>query len=216
MRLIVLGAPGAGKGTQAKLLSERFNVPHISTGDIFRSHIKNRTPLGIKVNEYIESGKLVPDELTIKIVKDRLAEDDCKNGFILDGFPRTIPQAEYLDKALEEMGVSLSAVLNIYVPDEQIVKRLTGRRVCLKCGSSYHVLYNPPTTENVCDNCGSNLIQRDDDKEETVLRRLEVYHEQTKPLVDYYSRKGLLVTAVGQEEIKDTTKEVLKALEGIR
>jgi len=215
MRLIILGVPGAGKGTQAKILSEKFGIPHVSTGDIFRSNIKNGTPLGIKVKEYLDSGKLVPDSLTCEIAGDRLAQNDCKDGFLLDGFPRTIPQAEYLDETLKEMGVSLSAVLNLHVPDEKIIKRLTGRRVCPKCGKSYHLLYNPPASDNSCSDCGTTVIQRDDDKEETVLERLKTYHEQTEPLIRYYFEKGLLITAIGQEEIEDTTQAVLEALKNV-
>ncbi|HHV95098.1 MAG TPA: adenylate kinase [Clostridiaceae bacterium] len=212
MRLVLLGAPGAGKGTQADILKEKFGIPHISTGDIFRSNIKNNTELGKKAKEYIEKGLLVPDEITVNIVKNRLEEEDCKRGFILDGFPRTIPQAEFLDKILAELNMNLDYVLNIHVPDEELVKRLSGRRVCQKCGKSYHVIYNPPSLENICDDCGSNLIQRDDDKEETVLNRLKTYHQQTEPLIEYYKNQGKLVTAIGQEKIEDTTKEVLKAL----
>ena len=212
MRLVLLGAPGAGKGTQADILKEKFEIPHISTGDIFRSNIKNNTELGKKAKEYIDKGLLVPDEITVNIVKNRLEEEDCKSGFILDGFPRTIPQAEFLDKVLSELNINLDYVLNIHVPDEELVKRLSGRRVCQKCGKSYHVIYNPPSQENKCDDCGGKLIQRDDDKEETVLNRLKTYHQQTEPLIEYYTKQGKLVTAIGQEEIEDTTKEVMKAL----
>lgn len=212
MRFILLGAPGAGKGTQAKLLAERYSIPHISTGDIFRANIKNGTELGKRAKEYMDKGALVPDELTVEIVKDRLEQPDCKNGFVLDGFPRTIPQAEYLDKVLDEMNVSLDYVIEIYVPDKEIVKRMSGRRVCLSCGASYHVVYNPPVEENVCNNCKGNLVQRADDKEETVLERLKTYHAQTEPLISYYKDKGKLLSVAGQEEIEDTTKELLKAL----
>ncbi len=212
MRLIILGAPGAGKGTQAAFLAEKFKVPHISTGDIFRSNIKNKTDLGIKAKEYIDKGMLVPDELTVDIVKDRLLMEDCKNGFLLDGFPRTIPQAEYLDNVLRDMNVELDNVLNIYVTDESIIKRISGRRVCPNCGATYHVLYNPTKEKDVCDLCKTGTIQRDDDKEETVVARLKTYHAQTEPLIDYYSKKGKLVTAVGQEAVENTSREVLKAL----
>ncbi len=212
MRLIILGAPGAGKGTQAAILSEKLNIPHISTGDIFRNSIRMGTELGKEAKEYIDKGLLVPDELTIQIVKERLNKDDCRKGFILDGFPRTIPQAEYLEKALEEMGVSLDVVLNIHVPDEEIVKRLSGRRVCPNCGASYHVLYNPPEVEGICDSCSHKVVQREDDKEETVKNRLKTYHDQTEPLIDFYRNKGKLVTVVGQEKLEDTTSNVLKAL----
>lgn len=212
MRLILLGAPGAGKGTQATFLAEKFKVPHISTGDIFRSNIKNKTDLGIKAKEYIDKGMLVPDELTINIVKDRLLMEDCKNGFLLDGFPRTIPQAEYLDKALKDMNVELDYVLNIYVSDENIIKRMSGRRVCPNCGATYHVLYNPTKEKDMCDVCKVGTIQRDDDKEETVIERLKTYHIQTEPLIGYYKEKGKLVTAVGQDAVENTSKEVLKVL----
>lgn len=212
MRLVLLGAPGAGKGTQADVLKEKLGIPHISTGDIFRSNIKNNTELGKKAKEYIDKGLLVPDEVTVDIVKSRIQEEDCIEGFILDGFPRTIPQAEFLDKILSELEINLDYVLNIHVPDEKLVNRLSGRRVCQKCGKSYHVIYNPPSKENICSECGGSIIQRDDDKEETVLNRLKTYHQQTAPLIEYYKNQGKLVTAIGQEEIKDTTKEVMKAL----
>jgi len=172
MRLVLLGAPGAGKGTQAVVISQKYNVPHISTGDIFRSNIKNGTELGRKAKEYIDKGLLVPDELTVDIVKDRISQPDCKAGFILDGFPRTIYQAERLDEILKELNVELDCALNIYVPDEEIIKRMSGRRVCSKCGMSYHIVYNQPKVENICDSCNGELIQRDDDKEETVIQRL--------------------------------------------
>lgn len=212
MRLILLGAPGAGKGTQAVLLSERFGIPHISTGDIFRNNIKSGTELGKKAKEYIDKGLLVPDELTVDIVKDRLQQPDCDKGFILDGFPRTIPQADFLERALLEMGVSLDAVLNIHVEDGEIIQRMSGRRTCPNCGKSFHVVFNPPQIENVCDNCKSNLVQRADDKEETVIERLKTYHQQTEPLIEYYNKKGKLVTAVGQEKLEETSMEVLRAL----
>ncbi|ADQ06751.1 adenylate kinase [Caldicellulosiruptor hydrothermalis 108] len=212
MRLILLGAPGAGKGTQAEYLSKRFSIPHISTGDILRENVKNETELGKKAKEYMDKGLLVPDEIVIEIVKDRLSKEDCKNGFLLDGFPRTIAQAEALDKVLQELGQKIDKVLNIEVPDEKILERMSGRRICKNCGASFHVIYRPPQKEGVCDVCGGELYQREDDKEETVKKRLEVYHAQTQPLIDYYKAKGLLVVAYGQEEIADTTKEVLKAL----
>ncbi len=212
MRLILLGAPGAGKGTQATMLSEKLNIPHISTGDIFRYNIKNGTELGIKAKEYIDKGLLVPDELTISIVKDRLLKEDCKNGFILDGFPRTIPQAEYLEDALESMNVKLDTVLNIYVPDEGIIERMSGRRVCPSCGASFHLIFNPSKVSGVCDGCGANTIQREDDKEETVLSRLKTYHAQTEPLIDFYKGKGKLLNVIGQDQVEMTSKEVLKVL----
>lgn len=212
MRLVLLGAPGAGKGTQAVNLSEKLKVPHISTGDIFRHNIKNNTPLGKLAKEYIDKGALVPDEVTIGIVKDRLAQDDCRKGFILDGFPRTIPQAESLDAVLAEMGADLEHAVDIYVADEEIIKRLSGRRVCPACGMSYHTYFGPPAREGICDGCQAALIQREDDREETVLKRLETYHNQTKPLIGYYKDKGKLLVVEGQEKISDTTVEMLKVL----
>ncbi|NLM59384.1 MAG: adenylate kinase [Clostridium sp.] len=214
MRLVLLGAPGAGKGTQAVILSEKYNIPHISTGDIFRSNIKNNTELGKKAKEYIDKGLLVPDELTIDIVKDRINKPDCSDGFILDGFPRTIFQAQELDKILEGMGIELDCVLNIDVSDEKIIKRLSGRRVC-QCGKTYHILNNPPKKEGICDSCNGELFQREDDREEAVIQRLETYHKQTEPLIEYYEKSGKLVTVEGRESIDDTTKEVLDALNGV-
>ena len=212
MRIVLLGAPGAGKGTQAEVLSGKFNIPHISTGDMFRYNIKNETELGKKAKGYIEKGLLVPDEITVKIVEERLKKDDCKNGFILDGFPRTIPQAEALDRILFLQGTALDIVLNIFVTDDEIVQRLSGRRVCRKCGKNYHIKYNPTSEEGKCDECKSEVVQRDDDREETVISRLKTYHGQTEPLIDYYGKKGLLFTVEGQEKIEDTTREVLKVL----
>lgn len=212
MRLIILGAPGAGKGTQAEIITQKLNIPHISTGDIFRYNIKNGTALGKKAKEFIDKGLLVPDELTIDIVKDRLVQSDCRNGFILDGFPRTIPQAEYLERALEQMGTKLDVVLNINVPDDRIVQRLSGRRVCLSCGMSYHVTNNPPKKEGVCDKCSSLIVQREDDKEETIMNRLKTYHGQTEPLIDFYKNKGNLVTVDGTNGVAETTNSVFKVL----
>ncbi len=212
MRLILLGAPGAGKGTQAVNLSEKLKIPHISTGDIFRYNIKNSTPLGKMAKEYIDKGALVPDEVTIGIVKDRLAQEDCAAGFILDGFPRTIPQAESLDAVLDEMGVSLDYAVDIFVPDTEIIKRLSGRRVCPACGMSYHIHFGPPQKDGICDVCQTSLIQREDDREETVLNRLETYHKQTEPLIGYYRDKGRLLIVEGQEKISDTTVEMFKVL----
>jgi len=215
MKLVLLGAPGAGKGTQAVVISKKYNVPHISTGDIFRYNIKNNTELGKKAKEYIDNGLLVPDEVTINIVKDRLGNEDCKSGFILDGFPRTIQQAEKLDEILDSTGTKLDCVLNIHVPDTEIISRMSGRRVCSKCGMSYHIKSNPPKDKDICNECGSPVIQRDDDKEETVLKRLETYHKQTEPLIEYYKQKGLLLTVTGMEKVERTTDEVLKALSGV-
>ena len=212
MRLVILGAPGAGKGTQAVNLSEKLKIPHISTGDIFRSNIKDGTPLGKLAKEYIDKGALVPDEVTIGIIKDRLAQADCKNGFILDGFPRTIPQAESLDNVLTEMGTSLDYVVDIFVGDEVIIKRLSGRRICPECNMNYHVDLNELARKGICANCGAKLIQRDDDREETIIKRLKTYHEQTEPLIGYYKGKGNLLEVKGQGKIADTTAEVYKAL----
>ncbi len=213
MKIILLGAPGAGKGTQAKVISEKLEIPHISTGDIFRANIKGNTPLGIKVKEYLDNGELVPDELTVEIVKDRLGNDDCAKGYILDGFPRTIPQAEYLDKVLNEMNTSIDLALLIDVKDEDIITRMSGRRVCTNCGATYNIVFNPTKVEGICDTCNSAIIQRADDSAETVLNRLETYHKQTQPLIDYYKKANKLVVAEGAEEVKDTTERVLKALE---
>ena len=209
MKLILLGAPGAGKGTQAEIISERLSVPTISTGNIIRAALKAQTEMGIKAKEFIDKGLLVPDDVVIGIVRDRLKENDCKNGFILDGFPRTVPQAQ----ALDEMGIEIDKVIDIQVPDEKIVQRLSGRRVCGGCGASYHLLYKKPEKDGVCNHCGAQLVQRTDDKEETILERLKVYHEQTEPLVDYYRQKNKLVVVEGQEEVADTTALTLKALE---
>lgn len=212
MRLILLGAPGAGKGTQAAKLAEKLKIPHISTGDIFRNNIKNSTELGKKAKEYIDQGLLVPDFLTMDIVKDRLMQEDCSNGFILDGFPRTIPQAEYLDEVLKTLNVNLDFVLNLYVPDSEIIKRMSGRRVCLNCGASYHTYYNPTREKEICDNCKANVIQRDDDKEDTVINRLKIYHKQTEPLIEYYQKKDKLLTVEGKEDVNHTTESVFEVL----
>ena len=209
MKLILLGAPGAGKGTQAEVICDHFSVPAISTGNIIRAALKAQTDMGRKAKDYIEQGLLVPDDVVIGIIRDRLGEDDCKNGFILDGFPRTVPQAE----ALDQMGVDIDVVLDIEVPDETIVRRMSGRRVCANCGASYHTLYKQPKTEGVCDNCGGSLTRRKDDEPETVLERLRVYHEQTEPLIAYYQAKGILRVVQGQESVADTTALTLKALE---
>lgn len=197
MKIIMLGAPGAGKGTQAKMIAEKYGVPHVSTGDIFRANIKNGTELGKEAKQYMDQGLLVPDELTVRILLDRVAQDDCKNGYVLDGFPRTIPQAEVLDSELSELGDHIDYAIDVDVPDENIIKRMSGRRACLTCGATYHIEHVPPKTEGICDKCGSELVLRDDDKPETVKNRLNVYHEQTQPLIDFYTNKGVLKTVDG-------------------
>ena len=201
MKIIMLGAPGAGKGTQAKKIAEKYQIPHISTGDIFRANIKNGTELGKKAKTYMDQGLLVPDELVCDLVVDRVKQEDCKNGYILDGFPRTIPQAESLDEALGQMGESLDYAINVDVPDEHIVNRMSGRRACVGCGATYHIVYAPTKKEGVCDVCGAELILRDDDKPETVQKRLSVYHEQTQPLIDYYKGKGILKDVDGTKDM---------------
>ena len=201
MKIIMLGAPGAGKGTQAKKIAEKYQIPHISTGDIFRANIKNGTELGKKAKTYMDQGLLVPDELVCDLVVDRVKQEDCKNGYILDGFPRTIPQAESLDEALGQMGESLDYAINVHVPDEHIVNRMSGRRACVGCGATYHIVYAPTKKEGVCDVCGAELILRDDDKPETVQKRLSVYHEQTQPLIDYYKGKGILKDVDGTKDM---------------
>ncbi len=215
MRLILLGPPGAGKGTQAEFLSATLEIPHISTGDIFRANIKGDTPLGILAKKYIDSGKLVPDDVTIDIVASRLHDEDCASGFIMDGFPRTIPQAEMFDKMLEKLGEKVEAVINITVEDERLIKRLSGRRMCT-CGRTYHIDNNPPKVEGICDVCSSSLYIRDDDKEETIKERLKTYHEQTSPLVDYYQEKGLIINFDGSKPIDVTTREILEGLKNKR
>ena len=197
MKIIMLGAPGAGKGTQAKMIADKYGVPHISTGDIFRANIKNGTELGMEAKKYMDQGLLVPDELTVRILLDRVAQDDCKNGYVLDGFPRTIPQAEVLDSELTKLGDHIDYAINVDVPDENIVKRMSGRRACLTCGATYHIEHVPPKKEGICDVCASELVLRDDDKPETVKNRLNVYHEQTQPLIDFYTEKGVLKTVDG-------------------
>lgn len=209
MKLILLGAPGAGKGTQAEVICKALNIPAISTGNIIREALAQGTEMGLKAKSFMDAGQLVPDDVVIGIIKERLAKDDCANGFILDGFPRTIPQAE----ALDAMGVIIDKVIDIEVPDEKIAARMSGRRVCKDCGSSYHLEYKAPKAEGVCDVCDGELIQRKDDAPETVLDRLAVYHKQTEPLKDYYSKKGILRIVEGQEEIADTSALTLKALE---
>ena len=208
MKIVLLGPPGAGKGTQAKSISNRYSIPHISTGDIFRKNISEGTPLGIEAKGYIDKGQLVPDEVTINMVKDRLTWEDCKNGYLLDGFPRTVAQAEALEGFLADRNEKLDTALSIEVPSSFILERMTGRRVCPSCGASYHVKFNPPTKAGVCDVCGSDIVQRKDDTEETVSERLEVYERQTQPLIDFYKEKNLLSTV-------DGTKAINEVFEGI-
>ena len=202
MKIIMLGAPGAGKGTQAKQIAGKYSIPHISTGDIFRANIKNGTDLGKKAKEYMDQGLLVPDELTCDLVMDRIQQDDCVNGFVLDGFPRTIPQAEALDTALEKIGQHMDYAIDVDVPDDNIVNRMSGRRACLDCGATYHVVSLPPKTEGKCDHCGSDLVLREDDKPETVQKRLSVYHDQTQPLIDYYKKQGILKSVDGTQPME--------------
>ncbi len=211
MKIVMLGAPGAGKGTQAKMISEKYDIPHISTGDIFRANIKEGTELGKKAKAYMDEGKLVPDELTCDLVVDRIAQDDAKNGYVLDGFPRTIPQAEALTNALNARGEKLDYAIDVEVPDENIVNRMSGRRACVNCGGTYHIKYNPTKVEGVCDACGGQLTLRDDDKPEVVADRLKVYHEQTQPLIDYYNKEGILKEVDGTVDLKD----VFDAIVGI-
>ncbi len=213
MKIIMLGAPGAGKGTQAVRIAKEFGIPHVSTGDIFRANIKNGTELGVKAKSYMDKGQLVPDEVTIEMLLSRIAEEDCREGYVLDGFPRTIAQAESLKKSLEEKGQKIDCAINIDVPDSAIVERMSGRRSCPACGASFHVKFNPPKAEGVCDLCGAALVQRDDDRPETVAKRLEVYHEQTKPLVEYYGNDGILKTVDGTktaDEVFCAISEVLR------
>ncbi len=213
MKIIMLGAPGAGKGTQAKMLADKYHIPHISTGDIFRANIKNGTELGNKAKVFMDKGMLVPDELTCDLVVDRIKQEDCKDGYILDGFPRTIPQAECLDQALETLGDKIDYAVDVEVPDENIVRRMSGRRACASCGATYHIVYNAPEKEGVCDRCGAELILRDDDKPETVQKRLTVYHEQTQPLIDYYKNKGVLAQVDGTKDMQEVFQSIVNVLE---
>lgn len=212
MKIIMLGAPGAGKGTQAKKIAAKYEIPHISTGDIFRANIKNGTELGKKAKTYMDQGLLVPDELVVDLVVDRVNQDDCANGYVLDGFPRTIPQAEALTKALETLGQKMDYAIDVNVPDENIVKRMGGRRACVGCGATYHLEYAAPKKDGICDTCGAELILRDDDKPETVQKRLNVYHEQTQPLIDYYSSEGILKTVDGTVDINDVFQAIVEIL----
>ncbi len=212
MKIIMLGAPGAGKGTQAKQIAKEFSVPHISTGDIFRANIKENTELGKRAKEYMDQGMLVPDSLTLELIMDRFQNPDCANGYVLDGFPRTIPQAEALKKALADKGECVDYAINVEVPDESIVKRMSGRRACITCGATYHIKYNAPVKENVCDTCSAELVLRDDDKPETVLKRLAVYHDQTQPLIDYYKNEGVLREVDGTKDMKEVFDDILAIL----
>ena len=213
MRLVLLGPPGAGKGTQAKEITKRYDIPHISTGDILRDNIKRGTDLGKEAKEYMDRGSLVPDDIVVSIVKDRLNEDDCKIGFLLDGFPRTVKQAHVLDEALEEMKIKLDNVINIDVAKEELINRAIGRRICKDCGVTYHIIFNPPSEDGKCDVCGGVLYQRDDDTEETVTRRIEVYNKQTKPLIEYYSKKGIIINVDGKQSIEGVFEDIVKFLE---
>ncbi len=212
MKIIMLGAPGAGKGTQAIKIAEKYSIPHISTGDIFRANIKNGTELGKKAKTYMDQGCLVPDDLVVDLVVDRVNQDDCVNGYVLDGFPRTIPQAKALDKALENMGQKIDYAINVKVPDENIVRRMSGRRACVNCGATYHIVYAPTQEENICDICHGELMLRDDDKPETVQKRLDVYHEQTQPLIKYYANENILAEVDGTVDIDIVFDEIIKIL----
>ena len=212
MKIIMLGAPGAGKGTQAKKIAAKYQIPHISTGDIFRANIKNGTELGKKAKTYMDQGLLVPDELTCDLVVDRIQQPDAANGYVLDGFPRTIPQAEALDKALAEFGDKIDYAIDVNVPDENIVKRMGGRHACVGCGATYHLVYAPTKTEGICDVCGKELILRDDDKPETVQKRLNVYHEQTQPLIDYYTKEGILKSVDGTKDLEEVFADIVAIL----
>lgn len=213
MNLIFLGAPGAGKGTQAKMLADRYGIPHISTGDIFRANIKNNTPLGQKAKAYMDAGQLVPDELVVDLVIDRIKNADCMKGFIFDGFPRTIPQAEALTNALNNQNEKIDYAIEVAVPDDNIINRMGGRRACVGCGATYHVEFNPPKVEGICDKCGAKLILRDDDKPETVKERLQVYHAQTQPLIDFYAAKGAHVAIDGTQDIMKVFEDICKVLD---
>ena len=214
MNIILIGPPGSGKGTQAKMIVDRYKVLHVSTGDILRENVRNGTPLGVEAKKFMDAGKLVPDALLIDIIKDRLAKEDVKGGWMLDGYPRTIPQAEALDKILPALGQKINVVLNIDVPDEELVKRVTGRRMC-KCGATYHVSFNKPKVEGKCDACGGELYQRADDTEETVKQRLNAYHAQTQPLIDYYNKRGIVATVLGVGDIKAIFDKVAAALDKV-
>lgn len=212
MKIIMLGAPGAGKGTQAKKVAKKYNIPHISTGDIFRANIKEGTELGKRAKEYMDKGELVPDDITIGMLLDRIHKSDCKDGFVLDGFPRTIPQAKSLSEALSKLNEKIDYAINIDVPDDSIITRMSGRRACLSCGSTYHIKYSAPKKENICDNCGSELVIRDDDKPETVKKRLDVYHKQTQPLIDYYDNENILANVDGTKDMEEVFLDIVAVL----
>ena len=212
MKIIMLGAPGAGKGTQAKKIAEKYQIPHISTGDIFRANIKGGTELGMKAKTFMDHGMLVPDEITIGMLMDRIGQEDCINGYVLDGFPRTIPQAESLTKALAERGEKVDYAINVDVPDENIINRMSGRRACLGCGATYHITFNPPVKEGICDTCGQELVLRDDDKPETVKKRLDVYHQQTQPLIDYYKNAEILAEVDGTQPMDAVFQGIVEIL----
>ena len=212
MKIIMLGAPGAGKGTQAIKIAEKYKIPHVSTGDLFRSNISKNTDLGMEAKQYMDAGKLVPDELTVRMLLDRVSKDDCKNGYVLDGFPRTIAQAEVLEQEVKKLNDKIDFAINVEVPDENIVKRMGGRRACTKCGATYHVVHVPPKKEGICDNCGSELVLRSDDAPETVRKRLDVYHEQTQPLIDFYKARGILKQVDGTQDMQAVFDDIVKIL----
>lgn len=212
MKIVMLGAPGAGKGTQAQMLAKKYDIPHVSTGDIFRMNIKNGTELGLEAKKYMDQGLLVPDELTVRILLDRVAKDDCKNGYVLDGFPRTIPQANVLEEALTKLGDKIDYAVNVDVPDENIIRRMGGRRACLACGATYHIEHVPPKKEGICDKCGQELVLRDDDKPETVKNRLQVYKEQTQPLIDFYTERGVLHNVDGTKDMNEVFEAIVAIL----
>lgn len=212
MKIVMLGAPGAGKGTQAKKIAGKYGIPHVSTGDIFRANIKNGTKLGMQAKAYMDAGNLVPDEITIGMLLDQIHQEDCEKGYVLDGFPRTIPQAESLTAALKERGESIDYAIDVDVPDENIIRRMSGRRACLSCGATYHIVYNAPKKEGVCDQCGEPLVLRDDDKPETVQNRLNVYHRQTQPLIDYYKKEGVLAQVDGTQDMEQVFQDIVKIL----
>ena len=212
MKIVMLGAPGAGKGTQAQMLAKKYDIPHVSTGDIFRMNIKTGTELGLEAKKYMDQGLLVPDELTVRILLDRVAKDDCKNGYVLDGFPRTIPQANVLEDALTKLGDKIDYAINVDVPDENIIRRMGGRRACLACGATYHIEHVPPKKEGICDKCGQELVLRDDDKPETVKNRLQVYKEQTQPLIDFYTERGVLHNVDGTKDMNEVFEAIVAIL----